>query len=301
MQIIFQQLFVLYVFLLFGWFFGKWKPQMRDHTGLLSLLLVNLFLPCKVFTSFSKNFTASYLSQHRYTLLISLALLCTLAVSSHFAAKAFSKDRQLRKVYSYTFTISNYAYVGYALAEGVFGSLVLTDLIMFCFPFIIFANSMGYMMFTGDRMSAKRLFNPVTVAIVLGAVFGLLGIRIPSLLQPVLSIASSCMAPLSMIMIGVVLSAFSLRYLVGNLSDYVAVFLRLMVIPALVLGAFLLLDARQTLIPAVLMACMPCPINPILLSRMTNRNCDVAARIVLLSNALSCVTLPLWLWILQQL
>ena len=58
MSLILQQLIVLYVFLSLGWLFGTKKPALREQTGLLSFLLVNLLLPCKVFLSFSTNFTA---------------------------------------------------------------------------------------------------------------------------------------------------------------------------------------------------------------------------------------------------
>ena len=55
MTIILQQLIYLYAFLFLGWLFGKLKKDLTSHTGLLSFLLVNLFLPAKVFGTFQKN------------------------------------------------------------------------------------------------------------------------------------------------------------------------------------------------------------------------------------------------------
>lgn len=49
MIIILQQLLILYAFLCLGYFFGKKKPALRDQTGILSYLLVNLFLAKKVY------------------------------------------------------------------------------------------------------------------------------------------------------------------------------------------------------------------------------------------------------------
>ena len=301
MDIIFRQLFVLYFFLLIGWAFGKRRPDLQPQTGLLSFLLVNLFLPSKVFGAFARNFTLSFLRQHSTTVLVSLSLLAALIVASFFVARLLAKDAQKQKLYRYSLTISNYAYVGYALAEGIFGPMALTNLIMFCFPFIVYANGFGYVMFTGDRFAAKRLINPAVIAIVCGAVFGLCGWQVPSLLEPILSFLSDGMGPLSMMMTGIVLSGFSLRYLRGDGATYLAVFLRLLVIPAAILALFSL-PCLQALRPtAVLMACMPCPINPVLLARMTGRDCGDAVRLILLSMAGAAATLPFWLWVLMQL
>ena len=49
MRIVLEQLFVLYVFLCLGWFLGTRKKGLAAQTGVLSFLLVNLFLPAKVF------------------------------------------------------------------------------------------------------------------------------------------------------------------------------------------------------------------------------------------------------------
>ena len=43
-----------------GWVIGKLKKDKASHSDILSVLLVNLLLPCKVFNTFSKNFTVAY-------------------------------------------------------------------------------------------------------------------------------------------------------------------------------------------------------------------------------------------------
>ena len=60
MLLVFEQLFILYIFLMAGWVIGKLKKDKASHSDILSVLLVNLLLPCKVFNTFSKNFTVAY-------------------------------------------------------------------------------------------------------------------------------------------------------------------------------------------------------------------------------------------------
>ena len=56
---LFNQLFVLYLFIFLGWLLGRLKKGTGEKSGLLSVLLVNLFFPCKLFLSYAEHFTVS--------------------------------------------------------------------------------------------------------------------------------------------------------------------------------------------------------------------------------------------------
>ena len=241
MLIILQQLFTLYIFLFLGWSFGKRHPEQTSHTGILSFLLVNLLLPCKVFNTFAQNFTVDYITHNGQTILVSVSILLFLVILSKGVAHFLTKDAYLRKVYRYTLTISNYAYMGYALMESLFGSQGLTDLILFCIPFAMYTYTFGYTMLTGKGTSLKRIFNPLTCSILLGIVFGLFQIPLPDLIRSVLNSSPSCVGPISMLLTGFSLSIFSLREILYHKKTYLVVFLRLAVIPLIVFAACKLL------------------------------------------------------------
>ena len=78
---VFRQLIVLYIFIFLGWLFGKLKPENLHGSKLLSFLLVNLFLPSKVFSTFSRNFTVTYLRENYTTFFISTAILVILSTA----------------------------------------------------------------------------------------------------------------------------------------------------------------------------------------------------------------------------
>lgn len=295
MLIILQQLSVLYIFMLLGFFFGKWKKEQNSHTGILSFLLVNLFLPSKVFNTFSKNFTVSYITENGKTIIVSVSLLLILVVFSLLAARLLTKNKYEQKVYRYSLTLANYAYMGYALCESVFGESGLTDLILFCIPFAIYTYTFGYAMLTGKGSTVKKLLNPMTAAIALGIVAGLTGIKLPEALTSVLSASSSCVAPLSMLLTGFTLSAFPLRSLISDARAYILVALRLIVVPGAIYGACRLFSLDFALMPAVMMSCMPCGLNTIVFPRLVNEDCGIGARLALLSHLFSIATIPLWL------
>jgi predicted permease len=284
---------------LLGFFFGKWKREQQNRTGILSFLLVNLFLPAKVFNTFSKNFTKSYITENGKTIIVSVSLLLFLVVFSLLIAKLLTKDKYEQKVYRYSLTLANYAYMGYALCESIFGESGLTDLILFCIPFAIYTYTFGYAMLTGNGKTLKKLLNPMTGAIILGIVFGLTGLELPNVLTSVLSSSSACVAPLSMLLVGITLSAFRVRELVCDIKAYILVAIRLLVIPATVFGLCKLFSLDFVIMPAVMMSCMPCGLNTIVFPKLINEDCLTGAKLAMLSHLFSVATIPLWLTLVK--
>lgn len=300
MLTVLRQLLVLYTFLGLGFFFGRWKKEQTMHTGLISFLLVNLFLPAKVFGTFSKNFTVSYLRDNSVTVLASLSLLAILVLLSLPLSRLLAKSPFERNVYRYSLTVSNYAYMGYVLAEELFGEQGLTDLILFCIPFAIYTYTVGYAMLTGRGVTWRRVVNPMMIAVLCGIAVGLTGLSMPAVLSQVLSSASACVGPLSMLLTGMTLSTFALRELVTDGRAYVFSALRLLILPLVVLG-LCLLGERLGLLPpsvlpaAVMMACMPCGLNTIVFPKLVGEDCKIGARLALLTHLFSCFTIPVWL------
>ena len=298
------QLSALFIFIVCGFVLGKIKRIPSEKTSILSVLLVNVFLPCKIFLNFSKNCTVSYLKENYHTLLISTALLLFLAGLSWLLVKPMTKNTYERRLYRYSFAISNYAYLGYVLVEAVFGSQVLTDMILFCIPFAIYTYTFGYALLTSSEGNfAKKLLNPMTVTIVLGMVVGMTKLSIPSIVTTTLTYASNCTGPLSMILTGLVLSSFALRDILPDAKTAVFCAFRLLILPVTVflicVGVNALFPLPSAVYPvAVIVACMPCGLNTIVFPNLIGEDCRPGARAVLLSHILCLATIPLWVWIL---
>ena len=295
MSRVFQQLAILYAFLFVGWLIGKTKKGKDVNLEILSVLIVNVFLPCKVFTTFANNFSANYLTEYWYLLLASLTLLVVLAVVAKFCSKLLTKNEYESKVYAYSFPITNYAYLGYVLIGSVFGDAFLSQFMFFALPFVFYTYTFGYALLTGGGNVYKRLLNPITVAIILGLLFGLTGLKLPTVINTILSMSSSCVGPMSMLLTGLTLSTFAIKELLSNKTAYVFSFIRLILIPAV---AYLvcLLTKLYTILPMVLIiTCMPCGLNPIVFPKLIGEDCKPGARLALITHVFSIITLPLWL------
>lgn len=293
MAVIFEQVFILLIFVAAGYALRATGKIDSSHTKILSTLLVYVFLPCNIFRTFSSNFTVKYISENYVLVLCGAATMLFLAFSMHFAAKLITKEPYTRSVYEYSMVTPNFGYMGYALAETLTGMGGLMNVMMFGFATTCFTYTRGFCMLTKLRFSFARLLNPPIVAIALGVVFGLSGCPIPSVAETVLSKASGCMAPVSMLLTGIVVSDFKLKDILFDAKSYVVVLMRLALIPICIGGAFRLFGMHEVSQSAVMILAMPCGLNTIVFPKLVGENCKTGASLALISTVLSCISIPL--------
>ena len=293
MKIIVQQVLILYIFLVCGWLLGKKDKEQASRKSVLSFLLVNFFLPCKIIQTFSEKFSVSYLKANGDNILIALGFVIGMHFISLVITRWFTKEQYAKKVFQYSFVISNYAYMGYGLIEGIYGSDVLMDFIVFCIPFSIYIYTIGYAMLTGKERSFKNLCNPLMISIVIGIVLGLLEVKFPVVINNVMSGAASCLSPVSMILTGMTLSTLQIKDLIKDKASYIFVLLRLLALPALVALVCKLLGAEDVMRLAVIYAALPGGMNVVVFANLVGEDTKPGARLVFLSNLFSCITIPI--------
>ncbi len=290
---VFEQVLILFSFIAVGYILSKLDIVKHEHSKILSGLLVYVISPCNCFSTFSKNFTPSYIKTN-YTILIAAVItIASLAIVAYFAAKLFTKHKYERTIYEYSFVMANYGYFGYVLAEGLFGELGKLNLMVFSIPALIFTYIYSYPKLTKRPVSLKGLLGANMIGIIIGMIVGMFSIPIPSVVATVAGKASACMGPIAMLLAGIVISQFNIKRLFVSLPAYVMVALRLLGIP-IVVGIILKLigvnDAVNTSV--MLFVSMPCGMNTIVFPRMVDENCEIGASLALLSSVFACVTIP---------
>ena len=297
MFVIFSQVLILLIFVTIGFVLGKGNVVKTEHTKILSSLLVYVFLSCNIYKTFSARFSLEYIAANYKLLLISAAVVCVLLVAAHFMAKLFSKNKYERCIYEYSLVIPNYGYIGYALAEALFGQAGLINFMTFAVPVSLYTYTFGFAKLTKQGASLKKLCNPVIISMALGIAAGLSGFTLPDVLADVIDKASGCMAPVSMLLTGIVISGFSLKSMLSNVKSYGLVMLRLVVIP-LLLGTVLYWFCEEHVAQtAILFYALPCGLNTVVFPRLVDENCQIGAGLALISTVLTCITLPIVLTI----
>lgn len=303
MEALLKQLLVLYIFIIAGFILGKWRKDMAGKSSLLSFITVNLLLPCKMFLNFSKNFTVTYLKTNYITIFISVSILCLLLLIGGLVGKLLSrKDQYGQKVYKYSVTVSNYAYFGYVLMENAFGEAALNNMMVFCLPFSLYCYTFGVALLMDKKVSLKSLLTPTPIAIFLGIILGLTGIKLPAVITTVASNASAAMGPVTMLLVGLVLSGFTMRQILPNWQSWVFSVIKLVIAPAIVFGICkvlgLFVNLPASVYPtAVFVAAMPCGLNPVIYPRLLGKDCSMGAKLIPLTALLSVATIPLWLYL----
>ena len=319
MSVVITQVFLLIAFAAVGYALTKGKILNSGHSKMLSALCLYLFLPSKVFTTFATNFNKVYLMERWPLLLAAGIIIGVVALLVLPIARLLTKDSYKRIVYHYSMTITNYGYVGYALAEAIFGQSVLQDVMTFAFTVSIYTYTIGYSTLTGGKLSAKKLINPVTIAMVTGAIVGMFGPAllnlinttfvgvpalvdfantVPSVVKDFLSKASACMSPVSMLLAGVVISDYKFRDMLSQWQCYIIAALRLLVIPVLSCLALKALGLNWLVLPALMVLAMPCGMNTIVFPKLVGQDCKPGAALAFITTLACIATIPLCMWIL---
>ena len=148
-------------------------------------------------------------------------------------------------------------------------------------------------MLTKTPFSLKKIFSPVVIASIFGAIIGLTGFQLPYVLDALVDKCAACMAPVCMLMVGMVISEFKLLSLMKGKKNYIVAALRLLILPCAIAGSLKLLGFDDIVIPALMMYAMPCGMNTVVFPRLVDEDCQTGASLTLITSVLACVTVPI--------
>jgi len=297
MIIVLEQALLVLMFASVGYCLVKLKVIDSRHTKVLSTLAVYVFLTASIFRTFATNFTPAYLKEKYPLILVSGGVLLVLIAVALPLSRLLTKESYKRNVIRYCLTIPNYGYVGYAMAEGIYGSLMLQNVMMVTVPVSVYTYTFGYCLLTNNKVSLKKLINPVTISMVAGAIVGFFGIPLPGVVNQFLAKAAACMSPAGMIVIGMVVAEYKLTDLLKKKEVYIITALRLLVVPLAIGGALRLLHLKMAMIPVMLVMAMPTSANAILFPKIIGEDCHTGAALALISTILCCATIPAIFWL----
>lgn len=292
MLIVMRQVLLLIVFAAVGYILCKTGKVKSEQTKLLSTLQVYIFLPCNIINTFSANFTVAYIRDKYPLLIVSFVIIAIMVVVGYVLSKLLAKKSYLQSVYRYSLTVSNYGFFGYPLVSGLFGELMLQNAMVFTLPLSIYAHTIGYAMLTKTKLSFKRFFNPSITASIVGAMIGLIGLKLPFVLDNVVDKSAACMGPIGMLLAGMVVSEFEFAELLKERKNYIVAALRLLIIPCTIACSVKLLGFEDMVLTALMMHAMPCGLNTIVFPRLVGEDCRIGASLTLITSLLACITVP---------
>jgi len=287
--------FNLFVMVAVGFLIRRLRVVGKEAERVLTDLVLYVVLPCNIFNSFlgtSGTGARDYIA----VLLISIGIQLLSLVYGKFAFPRQSADRRCNL--SYGMICSNAGFLGNAITEGVFGpaGLVLTSIYLVPQRMMMWSEGLAVYSGISDRRATMRkvITHPCVVACLLGLLVMGLGIPVPGLVQSPIQSIGRCNTPLTMMMIGMILSEIDLKHLVdGTILRFTLH--RLVLMPLIVYLACLLLPVSKTVTGvSVLLAAMPAGATTAMLAAKYNRDPQFATKLVIFTTLCSIPAIFLW-------
>lgn len=283
------------------------KRLLPEETGrMLSLLCVTIFTPAYTTLTLSNSMQPEVLREN--LLLIGWGAVCVTAtvLLGRLLAKPLSRSPIEKSSLTYAFTFPNYGYFGYPVIEGVFGQAALGNFMIFVIPNAIMCTSYGYCLFQKNSKFSivKLLKTPLVISVLAGAVIGLSGIQLPSIITGVLDGAGKCMSPCSMLLAGFMLGKFPLKQLFSGIRPYALTAIRMLGIPTLLGVVIYLCGVRgDYLFFPLTFTCLPLGLNLVVYPESLGYEKEAAdnAKLCFVSYVLSLAVLPCLFALLQYI
>lgn len=263
---------------------------------MLSDLMIDLILPCNIIQSFLSDITVSekFIKNCCYAFGIS----CILEIISFYIGKyLFRKcDREQKKIFIYGMLVTNSSFIGIPIINVLYGSTGVLYTSLFQIPVRLVMWTSGLSLFTNiDRKTAikKSILHPCVLSIGIGSLLMLLNIELPVFLNNVLTNISNCIIPVSMLIIGAMISECKILQLVNKSILYYCM-IRLIIFPLLISLVLGMCKLDTTLIHViVLLSAMPMAGTTAILAEKYNGDSKLAAQTIFVSTLLSVITLSL--------
>ena len=279
-----------------GFFLRKKEIVTVEIRKGLSALLINVVLPCTVILSFMNDSIVN--SDLLMTCLLAVVISAIIQTVSIIASKfLFNRYEKMdANVLTYGMIVSNSAFIGIPIIQSIYGSEAVMFASVFQIPIIVTMWTIGLALFKPiDHKHALKsvIRNPSVVAVLIGFIIMLTGIKFPIFIEKTISSIASCTTAISMFVVGSILADIEWN----SLLDKKVLFfcsIRLIAYPFIVFIVLTFVNA-PTLIKAiaVIMTGMPAGSTAAILAEQYGCDAKFAAKLILVSTALSVITIPI--------
>lgn len=231
--------------------------------------------------------------------------LAQLVISWIFVCR-IEKDNYHRGAMIQALYRGNFVLMGLPIAINLFGKgnvAPVAVVLLFIVPIYNASAVILFEHFRGGRADAKllikRIFtNPIIEGAMVAIVFMILGIKLPATLHGAVTTLSDATSPVALILLGAGLNFSAFK------SDRRRITIctvgKLLVFPAIgIAGAVALGFTGVSLIALTLMMTTPVALASFTMASSMGGNGELSGELVVITTALSCITMPIWLFILK--
>ena len=152
-----------------------------------------------------------------------------------------------------------------------------------------------------NTFDIKLLINPGIIASLIGLIIFFGKITLPSVILGAIDSVASICTPLSMLVIGAMLSGMSIKEMFGERKIYILSLIRLIFLPFMIfiLTKYILkLQDDWLIIIPVVVAGMPVASNAAMMASAYESDAKFASQAVMITTLISCISIPILIYFL---
>lgn len=298
-----NQVIILFVLMLSGYIANKKNIIKKETIPGLTNLVLYFVTPCVIINSFIRKFDESMLSGLGITALFAFVIhLINIILALLFIR---NKDKSRERVLRFGSIFSNCGYMALPLQQAILGDdgVFFGAVYISVFNFICWSYGIILMSNETSNMSIKKIiFNPGVIGIVIGLIVFIFSIPVPSVIAQPIEYMASLNTPLAMIIVGYQLANTNLLRIFKDTSLYMAVVLRIIIIPVITIIMLSLINIEKTvLVTAVIAASAPTAAITSMFAIKYRQDIDLSVSMISLSTILSLITMPLLVGLAQTI
>ncbi|RKX37848.1 MAG: AEC family transporter [Thermotogae bacterium] len=300
---IMNQIAVLFILIALGFLLRKRNLISNEFTKSASDLVIYVTLPSMIVASMDRDFSAA-LIKTGFSIFLCGSLMYVLLIVSAFT---FSRLRKIedgdRQVYEFMMIFGNVAYLGYPVLKIMFGEMGVFYGSFLNIWFNILVWTLGIKLMHKDQRKIdffRAFLNPGLIAIGLGMIVFVFPVDIPQALKTTLNILGEMTVPLCMLLIGAFMTEARFKDFLANKNLYLFSLTKLVVMPLVMMLIMMPFKITSTVkVIPVVMSGMPAGVNTAIFARKFGRNYHLASQGVVLSTAISLLTIPILLLVVM--
>ena len=302
-EILLQQIGLFVIYILAGVILVRTKVLNKETLEPISKFVIKMALPVMIFINIVDGVDKKTVYESWSVLVIAAGFYIVMFLVSLGMAKGFHLPENRAGIYQAMMLFGNIGFMAVPIISNVFPE----NGILYISVFMVFDQLMlwtlGVKLTTptgSGRFDLKKLINPATVAILIGMILMLTGVRIPTLLSTGLQKIGATASPLAMIYVGGIFAELPLKKYLKELSLYGIVLVRMLLAPLLmflVLGFFPV--NGEIRLAMALVTGMPTMTAVVMMANASGLDGDYALGGVFITTLCGIVTLPCICWLLQ--
>ena len=297
------QVIELFIFILIGVIATKFKILNQSGTTAITNLIIYIISPCMIINAFQREYEPQMMKSLFWTFVCSVGILAFSVIIAELIFCKVKVDKAV--VLKFATVFSNCGFMALPLQRQLLGDEGVFYGAVFVAVFNIFIWSYGIILMSGEKnpkMMIKTLINPGIIGTLIGILFFVTSFRLPVVLSSCVESLAMMNTPLPMIVIGYFLAKSNLKKALFSGLAYLAISLRLVILPMIVLGVLYFVGVKDIILQAlVISVCAPCASYTTMFSLKYNRDTEFSAEVVTLSNLYSLITIPLIVGLTQYI